>query len=1503
MIAASRSLGVVRLGIGILALALTGCASEPPEDTAAVNQELSAVAKRTLGFESLADWSPLFPTTKLALEAQHTQGEQSLALRGGGWMQVVSRKLDDTERLPAVVGFDIKAPDVPVDGAWSGSVGLLMEAPRSGVLPVFLGLHDVQALGRGFHRVQFAVPEWVQKRLAGGYKDLRLSIFVNAPLRERGAYLLDDFRLGPASVPGCLPQDDGNPCTEDICVGQQPVSTPRPPGSSCESGDDVCDGIATCDGAGSCRAGTPSELDDGNPCTVDVCDPKLGVSHLPTPTGTPCSDGNECTLNDVCSAGECQPGEAKECPPLDACHPAGECRPASGECSVPEALPGCGVGGNGGAGGDLGAGGSSNGPAGGGGIAGSSNSGGSGGSGGNPQPNPEESLPFETLPSDFEPPTVPPSAVLGSVQLIDPNGVLPASVSMSDAPDEDGAFIADEVAGVAVEPSGALTGVAYLKVALPAGAVGYGAPALWTKTANSSRYRLQSLGRVIAGHAYVPIRHFSLQRLALPPPPVSSGSPVPVPLPDQYGGVTPQHPEYSGPDYSWPWWSSGRAAASVSFKGVASLRSKLDDQSIVDPFPAGAGSRDGRVLVDDFAGLVRTPTGDVALDDVCDIGATLLQNSARVSADAASVSWVVLGLDDTLRLCRMQLDNHSLEQCELPQTASDARLAAHPGAALSEDGTALSLETTAALVAGDANGAPDVYVAKLAAGQPACAVELAARDEAGAAFALGSSLDAATRTLSAHGRFVGFSAIVPTADYDERVLFVRDLLRGETRRAGRLIYGDPAASSWNAWSLSDSGRSLAFRSTPLPEDLSYLYEPNYSIREKGLLLNVVDGVLGDVWPHELFYRANGTDCGPLGMRAYFPYQGQIFCESLSGPNALSLSGDGRWVVFVAHDGRHSFRASDFPDAERYLMQRTPSVVGPAPPMTFPVGVHEMTPFEIVVGQVGRATPRLLRLAGPDDDYYEAELHYGSDGLARVPFPQGVAGGDWSASVLVEADGDLLSVEARPAGGFAIGKTIPSVAHRPDPVEFVETPLTLGNLPHFEPSDRVVLLQSSTVLGTFDLARQTETSIVLPRLAEGEYELRVYARVLGKDRLRVTLPFSVGLAFELVGNGSSPSLSDDGRFVAYCNSKLNIHERPTRQTRVYDQPCRAARITPDGSRALVLDTPDSKNLEFKLLDTATGATLFQFEHYFQYGSGLTPRFGNWPFSSDERFFTFEVREYDALLQATREHVYLLDVVAGTRAYLSGLNPNLNGAGTELTYEHSYGDTCDDNGNCNIYNPRPIRLPMTFIAANCTGESGCFWGYPLPFIPERVCPYPAEQCYVNPALPLPETPEPIGSAAFHPDDITVVAATRDADLLYYQFTASWEGAWRSWKNNSASHYASVPKPLGTTQLTNLSGALLGRTAWLSAKHFEQPSIVRFEEPGAGGVPLVTLPVDSSNSPTGAPSHVQVTPDRRLLTFSSYRNGILDAAGRAPLLVPVPPPVGVATGVYVIGASPAP
>eukprot|EP01060_Flectonema_neradi_P009436 TRINITY_DN1671_c2_g3_i1.p1 TRINITY_DN1671_c2_g3~~TRINITY_DN1671_c2_g3_i1.p1 ORF type:complete len:6512 (+),score=1571.45 TRINITY_DN1671_c2_g3_i1:146-19681(+) len=141
------------------------------------------------------------------------------------------------------------------------------------------------------------------------------------------------------------------PCGTNTCVAQEPQcffptcengnqckDLPKPDGSPCDDGlsttaDDVCtSGI--CSGIDKCAQVTcPSK----EQCyEVGVCDPTTGQCYRPTlPDGTPCDDGIDTTIDDICNNGVCAGRgrcEGVVCRASDQCHEQGTCDPSTGLC-------------------------------------------------------------------------------------------------------------------------------------------------------------------------------------------------------------------------------------------------------------------------------------------------------------------------------------------------------------------------------------------------------------------------------------------------------------------------------------------------------------------------------------------------------------------------------------------------------------------------------------------------------------------------------------------------------------------------------------------------------------------------------------------------------------------------------------------------------------------------------------------------------------------------------------------------------------------------------------------------------------------------------------------------------------------------------------------------------------------------------------------------------------------------------------------------------------------
>lgn len=198
-----------------------------------------------------------------------------------------------------------------------------------------------------------------------------------------------------ADLTACI--DDGNDCTDDVCMagvcqhpalvdgttcGGVPVGACDAQdtcsagvcqdlivagGVECRASGGDCDVAESCDGASKiCPVDEFEPLgtscaDDGNECTIDVCDGNGNCSNTPVADQTACnSDGIECTA-DVCVAGTCQHPAVADgtfcgsaptdlCDAQDSClagacqdnvEPSGvECRSPAGECDAAETCDG-----------------------------------------------------------------------------------------------------------------------------------------------------------------------------------------------------------------------------------------------------------------------------------------------------------------------------------------------------------------------------------------------------------------------------------------------------------------------------------------------------------------------------------------------------------------------------------------------------------------------------------------------------------------------------------------------------------------------------------------------------------------------------------------------------------------------------------------------------------------------------------------------------------------------------------------------------------------------------------------------------------------------------------------------------------------------------------------------------------------------------------------------------------------------------------------------------------
>ncbi len=195
---------------------LAGCSAPSSDRGEAVESQsaaLSTMMVRTLGFESLSDWHVRSSTPTLALSTTRTEGNSSLSVKKGGWMQVESRVLGKEQAAPNSFGYSVRVPAGST--GWLGETQLSINAPSVGIYSQVVGTAALTSPGQ-FQRVQFTLPSALKAQLNNNYTNLQFRIVVNVPSTATQAYLLDQLTFG--SVCDSNPViDDGNPCTDDSC--------------------------------------------------------------------------------------------------------------------------------------------------------------------------------------------------------------------------------------------------------------------------------------------------------------------------------------------------------------------------------------------------------------------------------------------------------------------------------------------------------------------------------------------------------------------------------------------------------------------------------------------------------------------------------------------------------------------------------------------------------------------------------------------------------------------------------------------------------------------------------------------------------------------------------------------------------------------------------------------------------------------------------------------------------------------------------------------------------------------------------------------------------------------------------------------------------------------------------------------------------------------------------------------------------------------------------------
>jgi Dictyostelium (slime mold) repeat len=154
----------------------------------------------------------------------------------------------------------------------------------------------------------------------------------NNPLAGRCVNLVEDVNnCGACGVSCGDPIGADAPCRVRACVNGGCTTLPNPAadGVFCEDGN-LCTVGDTCNN-GTCQSGTPVQC-----LQCQKCDPDTGgCAPDPDQVGDQCDDGLACTTDDRCTAAGTCVGTPVVCQALDQCHVAGVCQEPGGACTNP----------------------------------------------------------------------------------------------------------------------------------------------------------------------------------------------------------------------------------------------------------------------------------------------------------------------------------------------------------------------------------------------------------------------------------------------------------------------------------------------------------------------------------------------------------------------------------------------------------------------------------------------------------------------------------------------------------------------------------------------------------------------------------------------------------------------------------------------------------------------------------------------------------------------------------------------------------------------------------------------------------------------------------------------------------------------------------------------------------------------------------------------------------------------------------------------------------------
>lgn len=180
------------VGTGLVATALgfsLGSARASAED-----------AIRTLGFESVADWTIAGGT--ITASEDKTQASHTIALVAGGYTTLTSRLLGPLGSVSGTVSFDLKIPATQLNPHWFGDAQLFVSIPSLNVYDAFVGQRSLAGLTpASYAELAFPLPPALRDQLSQTVYDIQFKVALNVPSGNPEPYLLDNLQVS-STIPG-----------------------------------------------------------------------------------------------------------------------------------------------------------------------------------------------------------------------------------------------------------------------------------------------------------------------------------------------------------------------------------------------------------------------------------------------------------------------------------------------------------------------------------------------------------------------------------------------------------------------------------------------------------------------------------------------------------------------------------------------------------------------------------------------------------------------------------------------------------------------------------------------------------------------------------------------------------------------------------------------------------------------------------------------------------------------------------------------------------------------------------------------------------------------------------------------------------------------------------------------------------------------------------------------------------------------------------------------------